>query len=115
MNDVGFGLFLIFLIFITDTVEVSSTSQSEVKRLKAIIYSLENQISKFKSDKDKEGLLLAPSNMLSGAKTLARKVVSQLGNDPDLRSQDNLEDSMKKVSESFISFSSFEASKKTRF
>lgn len=84
---------------VQDTVEVSSTSQTEVKRLKAIIHSLELQINKFRTDKDKEGLLLAPSNMLSGAKTLARKVVSQLGNDPDLRSQDNLEDSMKKAQE----------------
>lgn len=64
-----------------------------------MIQSLEGQINKLKGEKEKEGLLLAPSNMLSGAKTLARKVVSQLGNDPDLRSQDNLEDSMKKAQE----------------
>ncbi|EEB14027.1 Cytoplasmic linker protein, putative [Pediculus humanus corporis] len=82
-----------------DTVQVSNTSQSEVKKLKQVIELLESQLNKLKGEKEKEGLLLAPSNMLSGAKTLARKVVGQLGNDSDYRIHDNLEDSMKKAQE----------------
>ncbi|KAK6637841.1 hypothetical protein RUM44_008263 [Polyplax serrata] len=84
---------------VQDTVEVSSTSQSEVKKLKQVIQLLESQLSKLRGEREKEGLLLAPSNMLSGAKTLARKVVGQLGNDSDYRVHDNLEDSMKKAQE----------------
>lgn len=80
---------------------MSSTSQSEVKKLKQVIQLLESQLSKLRGEREKEGLLLAPSNMLSGAKTLARKVVGQLGNDSDYRVHDNLEDSMKKVTEQF--------------
>lgn len=58
---------------------------------------MESQVAKLRGEKEKEGILLAPSNMLSGAKTLARKVVGQLGNDSD-RLHDSLEDSMKRVS-----------------
>ncbi|KAL0272622.1 UNVERIFIED_CONTAM: hypothetical protein PYX00_005523 [Menopon gallinae] len=71
-------------------------SQNEVKRLKQVIQTMESQPRKQKAEKEKEGILLAPSNVLSGAKSLAKKVVGQLGNDSDFRSHDNLEDSMKK-------------------
>jgi hypothetical protein len=47
---------------------------------------------------EKETPILAPGVMLSAVtKTLARKVVSQLGADASSSSQDNLEDSMRKV------------------
>lgn len=76
---------------------MSSTSQSEVKKLREVIQQLELQVNKLRGEREKEGILLAPVNMLSGAKTLARRVVGQLGNDTDYRLHDNLEDSMKKV------------------
>lgn len=72
-------------------------SQSEVQKLKQVIQNMEQQLKKLKSEKEKEGILLAPSNVLSGAKSFAKKVVGQLGSDSDFRSHDNLEDSMKKV------------------
>jgi Rab GTPase-binding effector protein 1 len=97
-------------------VEESSSSrskyESEVKRLRQAYERLESENHELRSllqqqqqqqqvtaDKgEKDTPILAPGIMLSGVtKTLARKVVSQLGADASSPSQDNLEDSMRKV------------------
>jgi len=79
-----------------------------VKRLRRAYERLESENHELRSllqhqqgtaDKgEKETPILAPGVMLSAVtKTLARKVVSQLGADASSSSQDNLEDSMRKV------------------
>ncbi|KAJ4439578.1 hypothetical protein ANN_07705 [Periplaneta americana] len=99
---------------VQETVEESSTSrskfESEVKRLRRANERLESEIHEMRvllqqqqgaADKgEKETPILAPGVMLSAVtKTLARKVVSQLGADASSASQDNLEDSMRKAQE----------------
>lgn len=98
-----------------ETVEESSSSrskfESEVKQLRKAYERLESENHELRSllqqqqqqqgtaDKgEKETPILAPGIMLSAVtKTLARKVVSQLGADASSPSQDSLEDSMRKV------------------
>jgi Rab GTPase-binding effector protein 1 len=96
-----------------ETVEESSSSrskyESEVKRLRRANERLESQAHELRLllqqqqqgtvDKgERDTPILAPGVMLSAVtKTLARKVVSQLGADASLSSQDNMEDSMRKV------------------
>ncbi|KDR06357.1 hypothetical protein L798_04283, partial [Zootermopsis nevadensis] len=100
---------------VQETVEESSSSRSkydsEVKRLKRANERLETQNLELRSllqqqqqgttDKgERETPILAPGVMLSAVtKTLARKVVSQLGADASSLSQDNMEDSMRKAQE----------------
>ncbi|KAJ9574302.1 hypothetical protein L9F63_026050, partial [Diploptera punctata] len=100
---------------VQETVEESSTSRSkyecEMKRLRRANERLESELHELrtvvqqhqqqgtaeKGERD-NAPMLAPGVMLSAVtKTLARKVVSQLGADASSASQDNLEDSMRKV------------------
>lgn len=96
----------------TETVEESSSSrskyESEVKQLRRAYERLELENHELRSllqqqqtavDKgERETPILATGVMLSAVtKTLARKVASQLGADASSSSQDNLEDSMRKV------------------
>ncbi|PSN56497.1 hypothetical protein C0J52_08449, partial [Blattella germanica] len=99
---------------VQETVEESSSSrskfESEVKRLRRANERMENEIQELRtllqqqqgsSEKgERDTPIMAPGVMLSAVtKTLARKVVSQLGADPSSSSQDNLEDSMRKAQE----------------
>ncbi|PNF33967.1 hypothetical protein B7P43_G04659 [Cryptotermes secundus] len=102
---------------VQETVEESSSSrskyESEVKQLRKAYERLESENHELRSllqqqqqqqgtaDKgEKETPILAPGIMLSAVtKTLARKVVSQLGADASSSSQDSLEDSMRKAQE----------------
>ena len=100
-----------FIFHNIETVEESSTSRSkyetEVKRLKVAKERLESEVHDLRTLLQQQGSadkgerdtpMLAPGVMLSAVtKTLARKVVSQLGADASSSSQDNLEDSMRKV------------------
>lgn len=83
-----------------DTVDESSSSQSQVTLLQKKIQVLEEQLSRITADRA-ENLLLAPSNMISATKSFAKKVVSHLGSDSD-RNGEDLEDSMRKVRPLFI-------------
>lgn len=91
---------------IIETLEESTNSkaryESELKELKFINSKLDTEIHDLKS-KSEQGITsglgdtLAPGVVLSAVtKSLARKVVSQLGAETS-NAQDNLEDSMKKV------------------
>lgn len=86
---------------INETVEESSSSckqlDNEVRKLKSAILRLEEENSSLRMQIPRDPPSDGPISLSTVTKTLARKVVSQLGADNLSLGSDNLEESMRKV------------------
>ncbi|XP_043480674.1 rab GTPase-binding effector protein 1 isoform X1 [Leptopilina heterotoma] len=86
---------------INETVEESSSSckhlDNEVRKLKSAILRLEEENSSLRMQIPRDPPTDGPISLSTVTKTLARKVVSQLGADNLSLGSDNLEESMRKV------------------